>query len=641
MMDMELAVPMDLFRTYMDVDTREFKTFHYVEAPLLTFSPPEEWNLSPSSFRGMISLDPSRFYDTESAARPRSYVMVPSELETNDARLLGLSMFEYATDVLYMCHPARSTIPAQIRAMNVRDSDICVVSMPSPNCSGDMPLTTLFHEVVVEMRYQRHLDTQDHLNTSSWFDSLPEAVQLYLGPLQNRWLTEWLPALNGYPSTIGTCERCNVRDHNLRRHHMRHHAPMRAVYFCPMEGCPSVLIDQQGLRDHLRQNTHRGGAATRVQISAFAEQNCFWPLTRAWTGAILGSSQKFHAYIMLHAYAGVALLRTFYAAKNSVISNSLMEVLSCIRPRFSDPAYSYRIVEEVEDCEVSAAEVPVHISPVPDVTRVSPVPACHFPVPPRGRGRAVEYLRLFQQNHTVLTEAVQAMSSSRGRRLLQDASASTTVARTQAVAEIVADLEDGQIQRTSLADVHPENFEDAESDDPAPVSPVRSVTPDECSTRECDIVHVALASVDSSPEGAVGPSVAFSLPGGVEDDDDSSWMDTTCPVQPEGSDGVIPEAPEGSPSSEDILVVSPGASASPFPGEQRVEVPDSRSWAPAITCMMSHLDDLDQVAAHQQQMLDRAAYDRWVMRRSIKSLAEFAGVPVGESVLGCQCPGKH
>jgi len=156
-----------------------------------------------------------------------------------------------------------------------------------------------------------------------------------------------------------------------------------------------------------------------------------------------------------------------------------------------------------------------------------------------------------------------------------------------------------------------------------------------------DIVNVALASLDSSPEGAVGPSVAFSLPGGVDDDNDSSWMDTTCPVQPEGSDGVISEAPEGSPSSEDILVVSPGASASPFPGEQGVEVPDFQSWAPAITCMMSHLDDLDQVAAHQQQMIDRAAYDRWVMRRSIKSLAEFAGVPVGKSVLGCQCPGKH
>ena len=151
----------------------------------------------------------------------------------------------------------------------------------------------------------------------------------------------------------------------------------------------------------------------------------------------------------------------------------------------------------------------------------------------------------------------------------------------------------------------------------------------------------ALDSLNRSPEGAVGPSAAFSLPGGVDDDNDSSWMDTTCPVQPEGSDGVISEAPEGSPSSEDILVVFPGASASPFPEEQRVEVPDSPNWAPAITCMMSHLDDLDEVAAHQQQMLDRAAYDRWVMRRSIKSLAEFAGVPVGESVLGCQCPGKR
>jgi len=218
----------------------------------------------------------------------------------------------------------------------------------------------------------------------------------------------------------------------------------------------------------------------------------------------------------------------------------------------------------------------------------------------------------------------------------------------------VENFEDAQIQRALLVVAQPENlenFEDAESYDPAPVIPVRSVTPDEWSSLArpnvelvdtYDVVNVALASRAQSPEGAVGPSVAISLPGGVEDkDEDASWMDTTCPDQPEGSDGVTPEAPEGSPTPEDILAVSPGASASPFPGEQGVEVPDFQSWAPAIKCMMSHMDDLDEVAAHQQRMIDRAAYDRWVMRRSIKSLAEIAGVPVGKSVLGCQCPGKH
>ena len=109
---MELALPQSMFRTYIDIDTRDFKTYHYVVAPLRTFSPPEEWDLSQGIFWGMISLDTTRFYDTEIAARPRSYVMIPSEIDTDDRHLIELSMFEFATDPLYICHPVKSTIPA-------------------------------------------------------------------------------------------------------------------------------------------------------------------------------------------------------------------------------------------------------------------------------------------------------------------------------------------------------------------------------------------------------------------------------------------------------------------------------------------------------------------------------------------------
>ena len=189
-MDMAPALPLTFFRTYLDVDTIDFATHHYTEAPVTTFCPPAEWNLPPWIFRGMITLDTTRFHDTEIAARPRSYVIIPSELVTDNQRLLGLSMFEYTTDVLYSCHPVRSTIPVQIRALHVSKSDACAILMPSANCASQVPLTTLFHEVVVEMRYQKHLITQDHRDTTSWFDLLPRAVQRYLAPLQNRWLTE-------------------------------------------------------------------------------------------------------------------------------------------------------------------------------------------------------------------------------------------------------------------------------------------------------------------------------------------------------------------------------------------------------------------------------------------------------------------
>ena len=154
-----------------------------------------------------------------------------------------------------------------------------------------------------------------------------------------------------------------------------------------------------------------------------------------------------------------------------------------------------------------------------------------------------------------------------------------------------------------------------------------------------DVVYVATSSSIESLEGADRPSVAFSLPGGV--DRRTSWTDTACPVQPEGSDGFTPEAPEGSPSPIDILTVSMGASVPTFPGGQGIEVPGFPGFSPSVMSLLNHMDDLDEVAAHQQRMIDRAAYDRWIMRRALRVLARVAGVDTGKPDLGCQCPGKH
>ena len=150
-----------------------------------------------------------------------------------------------------------------------------------------------------------------------------------------------------------------------------------------------------------------------------------------------------------------------------------------------------------------------------------------------------------------------------------------------------------------------------------------------------DVLDAATAKVMKSLERTVGPSVAISLHGGV---DGSSWRDTACPVQPEASEIFTPE---GSPSPVDSLSVSPGASTPTFPGEQRIEVCGSPGMTPTILSLLSHMDDLDEVAAHQQRMIDQGHYDRYMMRRSLRVLAEFAGLDVGDPHLGCQCPGKH
>ena len=97
-------------------------------------------------------------------------------------------------------------------------------------------------------------------------------------------------------------------------------------------------------------------------------------------------------------------------------------------------------------------------------------------------------------------------------------------------------------------------------------------------------------------------------------------VDTACPGQPEASD-FIPEAPEGSPSPAGSLTMSAGASASSFPGEWRLEVPDFPGVTPAISSLIAQLDDFKEIAALQQRMLDSASYGQCTIRRSLRVLA--------------------
>ena len=213
------------------------------------------------------------------------------------------------------------------------------------------------------------------------------------------------------------------------------------------------------------------------------------------------------------------------------------------------------------------------------------------------------------------------------------------------VPPVPEDYVDAQIKRDSPVILSSgfENFEDEERLEPAPVSPVTSATPEDWQSLvdnvqdTTDVLDAATASVMKSLERTVRPSVAISRPGGV---DGSSWIDTACLVQPEASD-IIPEAPEGSPSPMDILSVSTGASVPTFPGERRIEVGAPPSISPTITSFLSRLNDLDEIDVHQQSVIDQGSYLQYMMRKSMRLLAEFAGVDVGDDHLGCQCPGKR
>ena len=133
-MDNNMDSPDMRFRTYLTVDTVQSRTRHYVLPPLTSFCPPVEWELDCQDFKRMISLQDGVFYDTEVAARPKSYVIVPAELTTAVQGVTGLNRFTFINHVSYPCYPARSTIFSQLRVFQGSKAK-CVILMPIPNCN--------------------------------------------------------------------------------------------------------------------------------------------------------------------------------------------------------------------------------------------------------------------------------------------------------------------------------------------------------------------------------------------------------------------------------------------------------------------------------------------------------------------------
>ena len=152
----------------MTVDTVQSDTIHYVQPPLKSFRSPVEWELDCQDFKRMITLQDGVFYNTEVSARPKSYVIIPAELTAAVRGRTGLNMFTFINDEAYPCYPARSTIHSQVRVLQ-SNSAKCVVLMPMPNCSKEVPLTTLFHKAYLKVDYAREL----HEQNTQMFSSMP------------------------------------------------------------------------------------------------------------------------------------------------------------------------------------------------------------------------------------------------------------------------------------------------------------------------------------------------------------------------------------------------------------------------------------------------------------------------------------
>ena len=55
-MEMETSLPDSVFRTYLNIETRDFKTSYFTEAPMKSFLPPVDWEISYKDFRSMMEV---------------------------------------------------------------------------------------------------------------------------------------------------------------------------------------------------------------------------------------------------------------------------------------------------------------------------------------------------------------------------------------------------------------------------------------------------------------------------------------------------------------------------------------------------------------------------------------------------------
>ena len=297
------ALPDMRFRTFLSVETVTSDIQHYRHAPMKSFRTPVEWDLEKEDFKSMITLQYGVFYDTELPSRPKSYVIVPAELSPAVRFRTGVHLFTFINNEAYPCYPARSTIKSQIRVLQT-DRAKCVVLMPIPNCSKEIPLTTLFHKAYLKVDVALELHEQNSRMWSWWFDSLPKAVQCYLEPIQREWSCNQAMVLADMTPGGGRCVECGQRDPvSIRRHFLRNHAKMGALYFCPLDGCPSIMPDEEGLRKHLQMATHKGQNALPGEIDNFMDHSTFWPLRKDIADAIMSCRQRLHGYGMLHSMA--------------------------------------------------------------------------------------------------------------------------------------------------------------------------------------------------------------------------------------------------------------------------------------------------------------------------------------------------
>ena len=173
---------------------------------------------------------------------------------------------------------------------------------------------TLFHtpflsrgRAVTLLEYR---DAQVVFEVDDWFSMLPQAVKRYLLPLQSAYAKWYEENVRHLTQNYSYCTLCKQKETNLQRHYLQHHTRWRAIWFCPIPGCPSSLSSKEGLVRHLQTRQHARSMELNLKCAVskqIANQNCFWPVNQTMADKLLRTSKRIIRYVALYSMAGVAM----------------------------------------------------------------------------------------------------------------------------------------------------------------------------------------------------------------------------------------------------------------------------------------------------------------------------------------------
>ena len=174
----------------------------------------------------------------------------------------------------------------------------------------------------------------------------------------------YVGVVGGITEGYGRCDVCFGMHRELRTHFIVSHAAWRALWFCPVDRCLSVLPDQERWVRHL----YRDNGASRGVVTVILDDPPIWPMLCAQFRMYYITHQRLAVWFALYSAAGVAMdRREFDFMEKDVCATVVTYCLDTFRGRVNESR-----LEAITSHSLSSPKRHVHFSD--DVSPVGSIP---------------------------------------------------------------------------------------------------------------------------------------------------------------------------------------------------------------------------------------------------------------------------